>query len=542
MVAVDGTSLQRPRERDQLAALIDLRWRLFTQALRSTESKVVFAFFLSGRVLVAGFAVGAGVASAFAAYIGYRYHGPALVTVLSTIFLGWQSLGLLRGTTPRGVEAELLRFPFRFRTYVLLWLASGFFEGGTLLGTFACLGVLTGLLLAGAGAGLGVGVPLLFLLCNFVLSRALYLRLNRLLAKRRTRQLVLIASSLLGLLPRVLQTNRHALDPLTRLHLPHALHTALQVTPPFLALNALRDASPWLPLLGLAVWDAALMADLGFGLRRAFRGELLQEFAAAGEPARLRTQTRWTRNKAETAYPALIVAQMEWNRLRHSGTAFYEVFSPLLFLVIFGARLASVHKYGSWVLAGAAMYMGLQLPSINAFGKDGTGVQCFLLLPVPLREVLLGKNIFGVATYAVQIASVALLILLVAHRLDVAAVLFTMAWAACYSAVAFALCNRRSLRMPFAMPTERVTFSVTRRRRNTAGGSWVLLLMMFGTALLGAVIAGVSVWIKHPALAPAIMLPFTLAGALFYRRSLQDPALNGDITAAEPLMETIARV
>ncbi len=540
MVAVDTSSLPLPSERDQLRTLFELRWRLFTHSMRNTDSTVAFVFFLAGRILVFGFAAAAGAGSGFAAYFGYRQHTSALLTALTAIFIAWQSLSLLRGTTPRGVETELLRFPFRFRTYALLWLSSGLFEGGTILGTFACLGVLAGLLLAGAAFVPAVCAPLLFLLCNFVLSRAMYLRLNRLLAKRRTRELVLILTSMLGLFPRVLQTNRHAIDPLMRFHLPHALHIVPQVMPPYLALHTLDGGTPWLALAGLVLWNAVLIADLGYGLRRAFRGELLQESAAASVPARLRPEIKAARRTSGTSHPALIVARMEWTRLRHSGTALYQVFSPLLFVVIFGARMVS-RSHGAWMLPAAAAYMGLQLQSMNAFGGDEKGVQCFLLMPVPLRSILMGKNLYAALTYAVQIASVALLILLVAHRLEPAAVLFTVLWAGCYCAVCFGLGHQRSLRAPVYTPlaAERVTFRTNSRARR--GGGWMMLLMMFGVGFLGLIIVSAALWLKHPALAPAAMLPFTVAGAWFYRRSLRDPALNGDILAAEPLMAIIAR-
>lgn len=514
MAALETHSLQLPRERDQLATLFELRWSLFTRSLRNTDSNVAFAFFLTGRILVFGFAAAAGAGSGFAAYTGYRHHSSALLTVLSAIFIAWQSLSLLRGTTAGGVEAELLRFPFRFRTYVMLWLLSGLFQGGTILGTFACLGMMTGLLVAGASALLAACMALLFLLCNFVLARALFLRLNRLLVKRRTRELVLILTSMLALLPRMLQANRHAIDPLMRFHMPRALHTVLQVMPPYLALHTLEVGAPWLALAGLVLWNAVLIADLGYGLRRAFRGELLQEFAASSEPARLHARTRSARRQAGTAHPALIVAQMEWTRLRHSGTAIYQVFSPLLFVIIFGARMVT-HSHGAWMLPAAAAYMGLQLPSMNAFGADEKGVQCFLLVPVPLRTILMGKNLLAALTYAVQIASVALLIGLVSHRLLPAAMLFTMLWAVCYCAVCFGVGNRQSLRTPMYMPVtaERVSFRTTARARRSSGkGGWRMIVAVLGLGLFGLSIVILALWLKRPMLASAIMLPFTVAG------------------------------
>ncbi len=534
--------LPLPRERDQVATLAEMRWQLFTRSLRSTDSKVAFAFRLTGKLLVVGAAIGAGIGSGFAAYFGYQRQDHALTVLFITIFVAWQSLSLLRGTSPHGVESELLRFPLRLRTYIGLWISVGLFEGTTILGTVACLGLMAGLLMAGAGVPLALSVSLLFLACNFVASRAMFLWMNRWLAKRRTREFVLILASVVGLVPRMLQTGHYNLGRmLLRLHLPAFVMRTLHVVPPLLAGDMLLHRHASWSGVWLAAWTAALGAVLFVGLRRAFLGEHLQEFAAASEPQRLRARAVQASREARTTHPAFTVTQMEWSRLRHSGSAIYQIVAPLLFVAIFGARLAA-GKYGSWVLPAAVAYIGLNLRGANAFGSDGAGVQCFLLLPVPMRAVLMGKNLFAASLYAVQIIASALLVLVFAHHLQTYPVLFTLVWAVCFMAVCFSLGNQRSLRAPFLVATEQVSFKVARTSsRGAMSGGWVILVMSLGTGLLGALIVGVALWTGHPVLAPVVMLPFTIAAVIFYARSLRDPVFQGDIAAGERLMDVVAR-
>ncbi len=71
MAGVDTQSpLPIPRESDQLRALIEMRWRLFTRAMLNDSVKINFALWLTGRIVILCFAVFVAGISAFLAYIG----------------------------------------------------------------------------------------------------------------------------------------------------------------------------------------------------------------------------------------------------------------------------------------------------------------------------------------------------------------------------------------------------------------------------------------------------------------------------------------
>ena len=144
----------------------------------------------------------------------------------------------------------------RLRTYIVLWLSAGALEGLTIVGAWACLGLLIGLAVAGAGLLLPALVVFLYFAINLLLSRLVYVWLGRLLAKRRTREIVLIVCSLIGLLPRMLQTMRaDAVRLLHRLPIPPKLYSVLHWMPPYLAAHTLlRGSDAPVRAAGLLLW------------------------------------------------------------------------------------------------------------------------------------------------------------------------------------------------------------------------------------------------------------------------------------------------
>ncbi len=538
--ANEAAALPIPREIDQLRALAEMRWRLFVRGMRNDNAKISFALWLTGRIFIVCLGLGAGVLCAFFAYIACDGGTPSLSRIFLFVMLGWQGFALLR-ESQSGVELELLRFPLRLRTYIALWLSAGALEGLTILGTLAFLGLYIGLLLGHANPFRAAAAVLLFLICNLLLSRNVALWMGRLLARRRTRELVLILFSIMGILPRFLARMwSHISEAIHRLPLPPAFFTALHGLPPAVAAHAaFGNNSITVPFLGILLWDAALAAALVIGLLRAFRGEHLQEFAASSEPARLATRTSaHAAPSGRISNPAVVVAQMEWARLRHGGAAMYGTLAPLLYVALFGLRLART-SLGFWTLPIVAAYLGLTLRSYNVFGADGPGVQTFMLLPIPLRDVVRGKNLFAASIYIAQLLIAALLVTFVAHRISGPALLFTAIWAAGHMAVNFTIGNNRSIRAPMRVATDRVAFRG--RRGGSSGGGWIALVCIFAASLIGGIIVAAATWFHHPWLAPIAMLPFSAAAILWYRRGLASPILQGDIEAMEPLGLIVAR-
>jgi ABC-2 type transport system permease protein len=350
---------------------------------------------------------------------------------------------------------------------------------------------------------------------------------------------VLICCSLIGLLPRLLQTmSKDVLRVFRRLPIPPQVYLVLHWAPPYLAVHTLlRGSDAPVRALGLLVWAAVPATALTLGLRRAFRGENVQEFAASSVPKHMTARRLKAESGSKIQRPALLIAQMEWTRLRHSGVAMYQMIAPLLLVAIFGLKMASTRQ-GSWVLPVAAAYIGLTLRCGNAFGRDGAGAQLWLLFPLPLRVVLEGKNLFAAMLYGGQLVAATLLVHAMTRRLEWPPILFTVCWATCFVAISFAVCNLRSLQSPKRAVE---TAASMRSRTGQGGGGWQLVAVIAATVLVGGASVAGALYLQHPILAPAFMLPFAVAAVLFYKHSLQNPVFDGDISAAEKLLTEVSR-
>jgi ABC-2 type transport system permease protein len=539
MAGLDSPApLPIPSERDQLRALAEMRWAAFARLMRNDNEKISFAFWLTGRILI--FVVAVAVAFICGLLTDLATDGGPLSLTMIFLLVGglWQGMALLR-EQQSGVELELLRFPLRLRTYIGLWLAAGALESMTILGTLACVGLFTGLVLGGANPLRAASAVFLYFVFNLALARNVMLWMGRLLARRRTRELVLVLFSIFGVLPRMLHTVwKQAIAWIHRLPLPSFVYTALHYTPPVLtAHTAFGKGGILIPLAGLLAWDAVLVSALIIGLRRSYRGEHLHEFAAASAPTRLARTATSTLSTSQASNPVFVVAHMEWARLRHGGAALYGTLTPLIYVAFFGLRLAR-SSVGAWTLPIAAAYLALTLRAYNVFGADGPGVQTFMLLPIPLRLVLAGKNLFAACIYLAQLIVAAVLVDVVAHKLSGPALAFTAVWATCHMAVNFAMGNIRSLKGPARVVQDR---TVLKGSRGTGGGGWLALAAMLSAATVGAGIVALAMGLDQPWLAPAAMLPFTAAAIVWYRRALASPQLNGDIAAMEPLSRIVAR-
>jgi ABC-2 type transport system permease protein len=533
MASVDELTL--PRERDQIAALVEMRWRLFVRNMKRDEEKVSFVLWLTGRILVLLFSVGTGIAAAAILYL-MQSHDVPLAPAFHFVFVGWQFLNLFRGSLPQGVEGELYRFPLRFRTYVLLWLSAGAFEGLTLIGSWVCLGMWCGMVAGGANAFHSFVVIVLFYALNLLITRAVFLWLGRMLASRRARDFVLILSSLLSIGPQLLRMEHERIGRLLqRISLPHWLTHVIHGMPGYVAAQALQPDYAK-PLLLLTAWAALPAALLLIGLHRSFLGEESHEFRAAASDSIAKKKAYSNRGDGSLVGA---IAVCEWDKLRHGGSAIYAALSPLLYVVFFGVRLGHA-ALGTWIVPIAAGYLGLSLRSFNTFGQDGPGVQVYLVTPVPMRTILMGKNLFAIIVYIVQVLIGSAILIAVTHRATVAPLLFTVLWMVAYTSIAFILGNQRSMRSPAYVPSGKVTLRDVRRARRSGGGNWYGLLLILGGAAVGGGIIALAFWLKMPVLAPLLMLPFAIVGVVLYRKSLSQPMYNGDILQAEALL-TIAR-
>src|SRR6202035_1286005 len=179
----------------QLSLVILLRWQTFRNGMRSQSEKMhalgSVALGLFFAILTLGGSLGLGIVTfEIVATQKWIY----LSMILWGIFMFWQFVPVLASQTNPGFDGRnLLRFPIKFSAFFLMSAAYG------LADPFALAGILWHIAM---GIGISIARPdlkwwaALALACsalmNLLFNRMLFAWLERLLAKRRTREIVTV--------------------------------------------------------------------------------------------------------------------------------------------------------------------------------------------------------------------------------------------------------------------------------------------------------------------------------------------------------------
>src|SRR6202790_2118561 len=214
-------------------------------------------------------------------------HASWMALLFWAIFLWWQVFPVLVAGFGANFEFEkLLRFPLSLKTFYLLGLGYGF-AGFAAVSSVCWIG---SMLLAATIARISavpvlLAVCLLFLLLNVTLERLVGSWLEKLLAKRRARELFiaifLLAMVSMNFLPPFLQRYRKSSEPQFLYFLAY-----LWWTPGSLAGNAIPAAGSYgshatlIGLVGLCVWLISLSTLLWFRFKAQYLGEKIRESSA----------------------------------------------------------------------------------------------------------------------------------------------------------------------------------------------------------------------------------------------------------------------
>jgi ABC-2 type transport system permease protein len=399
--------------RSQLAAIAELRWRMFVNGLRSRRGRmelvsriiVTLAFAFGG---LGGFAA----ATFFSWYFVSQGKAEFLAVLLWPVFFFWQVFPVMATAfTNNPDSSDLLRFPLTYRSYFVIRLAYGFLDPASALGSVGLLGILL---------GIGIARPLLFpwallvlltfALFNLVLMQTIFAWVERWLAQRRTREILGVVFILAMLSFQLIgpMTQRLGKQPPPQLKKTVAIAARAQgALPPGLAADAIARASTaeYVPgitsLLLLGTLTTAVGYLLHLRLHRQFRGENLSEVAARpASPQVHGLQVGW--RLPGFAQPVGAVFEKEVRYLLRSGPMLLTLIMPVFMLVVF--RLGPMNplrpshflaRMPDTAFPGAAAYSLLVLTNLvyNSFGGDGSGVQFFYAWPVHFRQIMLGKNL-----------------------------------------------------------------------------------------------------------------------------------------------------
>lgn len=399
--------------RSQLAAVADLRWRMFMNGLRTRRGKMELA---SRTIVTSVFALGgiggfAG-AAALSWYMVSQDRAEFLAVPLWLIFLFWQFFPVMATAfTNNPDSSELLRFPLTYRSYFLVRLAYGFFDPASALGSVGVIGVLLGITIARPLLGpWALLVLAVFGLFNLVLMQMIFAWLERWLAQRRTREifgvlfiLVMLSFQLIG--PIIQHYTRGPHPEFSRA--VQIAARAQAVLPPGVAADAIAQVSQQHAVSGfeslLVLSGLTLIVGylLHFRIRAQFHGENLSE-AAARPMARQRQdlQVGWELPGFSQSVAAVFEKEMRY--LARSGPMLLTLIMPVFMLLIFRFGAMNSLRYShtfshtpDMAFPGAAAYALLVLTNLvyNSFGGDAGGMQFFYASPVRFRQILLGKNL-----------------------------------------------------------------------------------------------------------------------------------------------------
>ena len=417
-----------PNVREQLTAIARVRWQLFVNSLRTLRGRLEL---VSHIFITLGFAMGGigGVVVSGGAAWYLISHGKAewLAAILWPIFLFWQLFPVVATAFTENFDtSNLLRFPTSYSSFVLIRIAYGSLEPATMLGSLWLLGV---------AAGTGIASPhlffwsvlvlLLFAVMNILLARMIFSWVERWLAQRRIREILgvlfllfIISFQLIGPLmnrygnrehPQILQLAQWIL-PLQRFLPPGSAASSIA---------GAADADFTVAAEGFGILSAYCLAIfwlLNMRLRAQFRGENLSEAPAPAELSGERGTTRVGWSLPGVSGSVAAIFEKEIHYLSRSGPMLFTLIMPVFMLFIF--RLTpSTYARGSGSLLGrssdmafpmGAAYALLILTNLvyNNFGAEGAGVQLYFTAPVPIRSVMLAKNLAHSSILALEMTFV----------------------------------------------------------------------------------------------------------------------------------------
>jgi ABC-2 type transport system permease protein len=554
-----------PSTLEQIGLVAGLRWRILRNNLRRKNNRwdligLIFAAFGGAALVLAG---GALVFALTSTFLGAGQPS-RMVWIFWGIFLWWQVFPVF--ATGFGAAFQfrtLLRFPLSLRAFYLLSLSYGFADFSALASVFWLLLMNVAAAVAQpAYAPAMMLASVLFMLVNVTLERLLGSWLERLLAKRRSREIffaifitLMISLQFISPLLERYGASVHALA--------HRVLPYLAPLPGSLAGRAVAASSPLhfanlaAALGGLALWALACGTFLWMRCAAQHRGEELSESAAPAivKPVRLTAVARVATTPMKGAHTAeahrsilppavMVVCTKEFHYLVRNGFAVLVLFVPpmlvLLFSVQFAGKNPTALRQGlsaELFFPGMMAYVILVLmtPAFNSFAYESRGIQAYYLSPQPFRTILLGKNAMLVCLIALEML-LSMMVLL--WRVGMPSLpMFAATVAAIVFAVAGQLtaANWSSLSFP-----RKLEFGQMRGQRNSGAAVWIAFGAQFLLAGICSIVFLIGKLLDQPWL-PALAFVLLSAGAVAgYAASLHPLSALAERNK-ELMIETLCR-
>ena len=397
---------------DQIRVVAALRWRILRNSLRKKSNQWDLVGLIAGSIAGAVFIFGLAFGFFFGAYqltsIGRESW---LALLFWAIFIFWQLFPIFAAGFGAGFEfRNLLRFPFSLRAFYIVSLAYGFFDFGAIASMCWLLAMTIGASVAKPALLLPLlSICVLFALMNATLERTVSSWLERILARRRAREVfftlfILLVVSAQFISP-ALQRYGHVGAPRVREVLPY-----LAVLPPSLAGRVVAGAAHgrffdvFLGEAGVFAFLLLFSVLLWVRLASQYRGEELSETAAPTSPLpRAASKARTESDALGFLTPQVAaVVRKELHYLTRNTFVFFLLIMPPALVLLFTTQFAGHHPTAvqhpistEMFFPGLMAYLILILmsPAYNSFAFEGRGIQTYYTSPMSFRQVFLGKNL-----------------------------------------------------------------------------------------------------------------------------------------------------
>ena len=411
-----------PSLAEQIRLVAGLRWRLMRNGLRKKNNKLDLIGLIFASVFGSLLVVGLCFAFYFGTYTFLSSGKTGWISLLFwAIFLWWQLFPVMVAGFGANFEfRKLLRFPLSLGAFYLIGLAYGLADFSAVASLCWLLSMAWGVARAMPAALPAMAlVIVLFVVLNTTIERLLGSWMERILARRRSRELffalfILTTVSVQFITP-ALQRYGSTLRPMVQKVIPY-----FSVFPASLAGNALAGAAErhvgsfLAGVAGLTFYVLFFSAFLWMRFAAQYRGEELSEGAA---PARIvpRPSSAMTVSVDALSLLSPQVAAMvrkEFRYVTRNGFAALMLLLPPLLVLLFSSQFAGKHPTvgGRGVspdmfFPGMMAYLILILmaPAYNVFAYEGRGIQTYFTAPIRFRDVFLGKNFVLVSILALEI-------------------------------------------------------------------------------------------------------------------------------------------
>ena len=544
--------LKIPGVPQQIQLIGRLRWMLFRNSLRSITGRLEALSSAILWLMMSGLVVGGGIFFGVATYYLVDHnHWGWLSGLLWIVFVFWQVYPIFAASAGAQFDfANLLRFPLRFSSFLILSLVYGLFDPGAVSSVVWLLAMWIGLVLARPALFLwGLVVLVAFAALNLFFSRMVFAWVEKWLARRRTRE-VLGFIFVLGILS--LQLINPALHHFRSVNTHLRKDWVIRLLPVANALpagvagTALQSAlhGAFTPaaysLVFVLLYACAFLWLLRVRLAAQFHGENLSEARAPSSIAPVRVAQSQRARPATVSGSTSAALRLRIPGLSRTSSAIVEKELRYLFrnpimllnliIPIFLVAVLVLTPHNSargrpdffqrlpqmiFPIVGAYILLFQVNWVFNSFAFEGAGVQFLILAPVRFRDILVGKNVFIglVSVFEALLTLAAVSLIFVPPPLVIVAATFA---GLLYGTLAnFALGNILSVCYP-----RRLEFGAMRQKRQAGITVAVALVTQAVLIGIGAIVFTAALRFNRVGLAILIFLILSAITFIAYRISL----------------------